>query len=158
MQHILSFSWTWWSWAFILEDCNYYQFKIRMAIKKKATQINKAIIGKKQTKKDIQWDLSAPLNNVLFFTVIAIQFLNKSCSRLHWSASESSEWVKPDWGSRCGDPATSSIYLLSGRESKGTLYRPQCSPQSLNSQDVFCLLICEQNITDGNTRKNTCDW
>lgn len=35
MQHIISFSWSWGSWAFILEDCNYYQFKRKMAREKK---------------------------------------------------------------------------------------------------------------------------
>lgn len=54
-------------------------------------------------------------------------FLLKYVFHWHWNASEASEWVQPDWGSRCGHPATSCAYLLTGCESKGSLYRPQCS-------------------------------
>lgn len=70
------------------------------------------------------------------FPVIII-YLYKHCSFLHWNASECR--VKPNWGSPCGDPALSSVYLLSRR----ALKRQPCIPHSAVLKQTPCeLWIC----------------
>lgn len=101
----------------------------------KRIQINKS----KKLKEQWAFLLTVKMEQWTVLSSLWIQFISLKTTKTfrHCKDRECSEWVKPDWGSGCGDPATSCVYLLSGCESKGSLYRPQRSASVLNTFSVY---------------------